>query len=76
MVADKGATMARMSDADYETLEKFIQTVLRRVVEQKATVLEAEQDIMHPLTAWDQGNDQEFIPWMKTAMNGWSQDDA
>jgi hypothetical protein len=60
-----------MSDADYDTLEKFIQTVLRRVAEGKATILDAEQDVMHPLTAWDHGNAQEFAPWMKaTMMNG------
>lgn len=68
--------MGQMSDADYATLEKFIETVLRRVVEGKTTALAAEQDIMHPLTAWDRGNAQEFVPWMKTAMRGWSDDDA
>jgi len=65
-----------MSVSDYETLEKFIQTVLRRLAEGKTDALQANEDIMHPLTAWDRGNAQEFIPWIKLRMDDWEEDDA
>jgi len=68
--------MAKMSNTDYDTLEKFIQTVVKRLVEGKTTPLSAEADIMHPLTAWDQGNALEFIPWIKLTMKEWADDDA
>jgi len=68
--------MAQLSNADYNMLESFIQTALNRLIEGKATALSTHEDIMYPLTAWDRGNAQEFIPWIKITMNEWAQDDA
>jgi hypothetical protein len=65
-----------MSGDDYDTLQAYIQTVLRRYRDKECDFSEASLDIMHPLTAWDKGNEQEFVPYMKMMMSKWSAGDA
>jgi hypothetical protein len=62
---------AKLSDDDYGTLEHYIHMVLRRFRDNKCELPEAYADIMHPLTAWDKGNKQEFVPYMKMKMGQW-----
>jgi hypothetical protein len=69
----------KLSDDDYGTLEDYMQAVLRRFRDQECTFSDASADIMHPLTAWDQGNKQEFVPYMKMMLGKWhagDEDDA
>lgn len=65
-----------MPNSDYETLELFVQTVLKRLAEEKTDLISANEDLMYPLTAWDKGVAQEFVPWMKLRMAEWANDDA
>lgn len=32
---------------------------------------DASGEIMHVLTAWDSGNKQEFVPYMKMMLDKW-----
>lgn len=70
------APLAQMSNSDYETLDSFIKTVTRRLSEGKTSSIDASEDIMHALTAWDRGVPQEFVPWMTLRMKDWEEDDA
>ena len=63
--------MTEMSDADYETLDRFMRTVLERVASGRSDVSTAMADVMHPLTAWDKGNATEFAPWMRLMLRKW-----
>lgn len=63
--------MAQMPKSDYKILDEFIRTVLARVESGESSASDAFADIMHPLTAWDIGNEQEFIPWMRSALQEW-----
>ena len=62
--------MAEMSDDDYAALERFIKTIIHNVANRTMAEVDGVAAIMHPLTAWDRGNQQEFIPWVRS----WLQD--
>jgi hypothetical protein len=68
--------MSGLSDDDYYTLDAFVRAVLTRVNNGRCSVSEGCSDIMHPLTAWDKGNWQEFGPWMELKIDSWSTDDS
>lgn len=68
--------MPQLSDEDYYTMDAFVRMVLTRVQNGSCSVSEGLSDIMHPLTAWDKGNRQEFRPWMKLKMDGWRADES
>jgi hypothetical protein len=61
----------KLSDDEYSTLEDYIQAVLRRFRDKECGLSDACADIMHPLTAWDGGEKQEFVPHMKLMMDKW-----
>ena len=69
----------KLSEDDYKTLEDYILAVLRRFDDEQCTSSDASGEIMHPLTAWDNGDQQEFVPYMKMMMEKWQRgedDDA
>ncbi len=68
--------MSRLSNSDYKILDAFMRAVLTRVESGKSGVPDALADIMHPLTAWDNGNEQEFSPWMKLKLVEWTEQNA
>jgi hypothetical protein len=68
--------MSQISDDDYYTLDHFVMAVLMRVQTGACSVSEGRSELMHPLTAWDNGNWQEFGPWMKLRLDGWKSGDA
>ena len=61
----------RLSKGDYDVLDRYMRAVLKRHGEGKSDLVEAHEDIMHPLTAWDKRNAQEFIPYMKLMLEKW-----
>ncbi len=61
----------KLSVDDYSTLDYYTQAVLRRLRDEECTLSDACADMMHPLTAWDHGDKQEFVPYMKTMMAEW-----
>jgi hypothetical protein len=61
-----------ITDHEYRTLDRFVKTVLQRVADGKCAVSSAHLDLMHPLTAWDNGNETEFEPWMKLKLHEWA----
>ncbi|PZQ12330.1 MAG: hypothetical protein DI565_15980 [Ancylobacter novellus] len=64
----------QLSDSDYYTLDHFILAVLTRVRDGHCSAGEGRSSIMHALSAWDQGNAQEFAPWMELQMEEWGRD--
>lgn len=68
--------MARLSKSDYHVLDQFIRAALIRVEAGHLTAADALADIMHPLTAWDNGDQQEFIPFMQLMLSKWKADKA
>jgi len=57
--------MASMPSKDYKSLDQFVRSVIEKVADGTLPTADGIADIMHPLTAWDNGNEQEFIPWIK-----------
>jgi hypothetical protein len=72
----EGFIVKRLSRADYQVLEKFVHSVLTRCQDGTLTITDAQEEIMHPLTAWDEGNEQELIPYMKTKLTEWKAKNA
>jgi len=64
----------QLSKDDYQTLDSFIRTVLERVEAGDSDPDDAHDDIMHALAAWDHGDTQEFVPWMKTMLEQWKEE--
>jgi hypothetical protein len=60
-----------MPRRDYDVLDKFIRTILQRYGDGHETLSQAHEGIMHPLTAWDEGNTQEFVPFMEINLKHW-----
>lgn len=63
--------MTQLSDDDYYTLEHFVRAVAERVRDGVCSAGEATTDLMHALSAWDNGNWQEFGPWMQLRLDSW-----
>lgn len=65
--------MPKMSDDDYKILNAYMRKVLVRAGVEGDALVEATEDIMHPLTALvDTGEDsQEFIPYMRMKLGQW-----
>ncbi len=63
--------MPEMSKASYNVLDTYVRAVLKRAGLKGDAFDDALADLMHPLTAWDNGNEQEFIPYMKLMLKEW-----
>lgn len=68
--------MPQLSQSDYDILDEFVLTAIKRVAEGKSAVLDAHLAVMHALTAWDKGATQEFIPWIEATREEWAKDNA
>lgn len=62
-----------MAKSDYNILDAYVRAVLKRHAAGDSNLAEAHGDLMHPLTAWDIGNAQEFIPYMKMQLEAWGE---
>lgn len=60
-----------MPRRDYDALDKFVRTILERHRDGHETLSQAHEGIMHPLTAWDKDNEQEFVPFMEMKLKQW-----
>ena len=66
-----------LSKTDYHVLEAYIRVVLERCKDGTSTIVEAQADIMHPLTALiDHDGGVEYIPYMKRTLAEWKSTDA
>jgi hypothetical protein len=63
--------MPQISDDDYYHLNQFVEAVLTRVRDGVCSVGEGRSDLMHPLSAWLNGDAQEVSPRMITTMEKW-----
>ena len=63
--------MPRLSDDDYYSLNQFVEAVLTRVRDGVCSVGEGRSDLMHPLSAWSNGDAQEVSPRMNMIMEKW-----
>jgi hypothetical protein len=63
-----------LSEGDYETLDNFIRAALERAEAGDIDADDAHTDIMHVLTAWDHGNTEEFVSWMKAKLEEWEEE--
>jgi hypothetical protein len=64
----------RLSDTDHHVLEAYIRVVLERCKSGTSTIVEAQEDIMHPLKALlNHDGGQEFIPYMKMKLHEWKE---
>jgi hypothetical protein len=61
----------QLSEIDYEILERYVRATLERVEMGTSTCSKGVEDLMHPLTARDNGSEQEFIPYMKMMLEKW-----
>jgi hypothetical protein len=68
--------MPKMSPEDYEIVEKFVIGILTRLDSGEEDLDAAKADILHVLTAWDNGSEQEIIPYMKMLLDSWKTLDA
>lgn len=68
--------LAKMSPEDYEIVEKFVVGILTRLESGEDDLDASKADILHVLTAWDNGNEQEIIPYMKMLLDSWKTLDA
>ncbi len=62
---------AKLSDYEYGIIDRYMAEVLRRFRDDHKDLTEAHEDIMHPLTAFIEGNAQEFIPYMELCLDEW-----
>lgn len=60
------------SRSEYNLLEKYVKTVLKRHADGLSDEITARNDIMHPLTAWDRGEKQEFAPYIEMKLRQWA----
>ena len=60
----------RLPNTDLHILEAYIRVVLERCKAGACTIVEAKDDLMHPLTAMMCGG-EEFIPYMKMKLDEW-----
>lgn len=67
-----------ISDHDYNVLSQFGEMILRRLEQRKMSRVEAQEDLLHPLTAWADGHEDgpEFVPYMKLRLAAWKQEEA
>jgi hypothetical protein len=69
------SNMTQLSDNDYYALDHFVMAVLTRVRDGLCSVGEGRADLMHALSAWDQGNPTEFAPWIELRTSEWKSGD-
>jgi len=63
--------MGQLSAEDYETVESFVIGILTRLDSGEEDLDSAKADILHVLTAWDNGNQEEILPYMKMLLDSW-----
>jgi len=61
-----------MSEENYNILDSFVKTVIKRLSAGECNGTDAVADLMHPLTAWDKDNQSEFVPWMQLYLEKWN----
>lgn len=62
----------KLSDRDYNVLERYVEAVLRRHRDGTTNANQAREAMMHPLTAFiDEKGPQEFIPYMESHLAEW-----
>lgn len=66
--------MPEMPQNDYNVLDEYVRTVLYRCSAGICDPATGHADLMYPLTAWDKGNKQEFIPYMATMLAKWKKE--
>lgn len=66
--------MGQLSSSDYNLLQLYVGTVLKRVAAGNCDHLKAVEDLMHPLSAWSAGTETsaEFAPYMRKQLNRWT----
>jgi hypothetical protein len=65
------AQTGRLSEQSYDVLDRYTKAALHRLARGETDVDGAHGNLMHPLTAWDRGNKQEFVPYMKLQLREW-----
>lgn len=65
--------MGPLSRSDYNLLQLYVGTVLKRVAAGNCDHVKAVEDLMHPLSAWSAGRETsaEFAPYMRRQLKRW-----
>jgi hypothetical protein len=61
----------RITQPEYDLLDKFLHAVHGRIREGKMTMQEGVEAMIRPINAFQSGDNQNFVPFMEEKLNAW-----